>query len=243
MDHLTYHRLRKYIDMDEYLEDNAEEFEEITEHIMECGDCGRMYRRMLYACQIVDEFSSVEYEGYLAVEKRLWESYQLERLLANTKEQAMEQRILTWLKKKRSGVENSLKVFLAKAEDHEISGMIRNAAEQFSVLNRMQPLAYGAVRGREESVGQTTTENNVLASNILVTENQASKIILDGEGMQLVIRLEYKNSYDEKPPMGILISCDRSIEPMAKTGVYQNRAYVIEFSFLTAGEYMLYLED
>jgi hypothetical protein len=249
--------IREYIDMQEYSYDNADRFERISEHLMECEQCSAKYERMLYAGQIVDEFSIREYESYLSLEQALLERYQLDKLLIKVSGKSVEARIREWIKNKWGKMESSIKVYLKDEKYNKLSGMIHNnekwqtpslmlnKKDQLSLLNTLEPIPAFAMRGgtdeKKSSLEQIKQSMNL--SNLLVApDNNGTRLILDGNQMQLSLQLENKPSYQENPPMGILIGDKKEMEPLAQVAEYKDGVYQINFMNLQSGEYIFYLD-
>jgi hypothetical protein len=245
--HLTYENLREYIDMQEYSMDNADRFEQISEHIMECEKCSVMYERMLYASQLVDDFSVREYEGYLSLEQGLMERYQLEKLLISTVGKPVEDRIVAWIRKRLKGLESSIKVYLKDEKHNKFSGMVSNTMDRLSLLNTLEPLPAIAVRGEaptdEFSKGFTHSRQAINFSSVLVSpDNKETKLILDGNHMQLTVQLESMLSYQKNPPIGILIGSEKEFEPLMQVAELKEGLYFIIFTNLQSGEYTFFLD-
>ena len=245
MEHLTYEIIREYINIQEYSDDNADGFEQITEHLMDCEKCSAMYEKMLHASQIVDDFSIKEYESYLSLEQALLERYQMEKLLVEVSGRSMEERIMEWLTKRWKGMESCIKIYLKDERYNKLSGMIQNTMDQLSILNTLEPMPAIAVRGdgdvKEASTWNTGSSMNL--SSILVSpENKDTRLILDGNQMRLSVQLENKSSYQNKPPMGILIGDKKEMEPLVQVAEYKDGLYQISFVNLQSGEYVFYLD-
>ena len=248
MEHLTYESIREYLDMEEYSTENADKFERTCEHLMECEECSLMYERMLYVSQLVDEFSLQEYDGYLSIEERLMERYQIEKLLIKVSGKSIENRIKQWLAKKPIGMSSSVNVYLKDEKHNKLSGMIRNALDSLSILNTLTPTPAIAVRG-EASINNadmefTLKDNTKSLSSLLVSsESEETKLILDGNNMDLTLQLEEKPYYYKKPPIGILVGREKEIEPLIQVAELKNGSYYIKFANLQSGEYTFYLDD
>ncbi len=245
MEHLTYEVIREYIDMQEYSFDNADGFEQISEHLMECEKCSAMYERMLHASQMVDDFSIKEYESYLSLEQAILERYQLEKLLVKVSGRTMEDRLKEWLAKRLKEKASSIKIYLKDEKHNKLSGMIRNMVDQLSILNTLEPISAIAVRGDLDGDGSTTGQIRSamdLTSLLVSPESKETRLTLDGNRMQLSVQLEYKPSYQDKPPMGILIGDKKDMEPLVQVAEYKDGLYQISFVNLQSGEYAFYLD-
>ena len=238
MEHLSYEDIREYIDLEEYTVSTANMFEQISEHLMECKECARMYQRMLYTIQIVDDFSIEEYEAYLSLEQKLVERYQIEKLLYKTADKQLENRLKDWLGKKIKGIENSIKVFLKDESLNKLTGMIKNVKDNTSILDTLKPLSVVAVRGDNANSNQDLNLSTVLIS----ADNKETKLILDGNLMQLNIFLDLDKCPIEKPPMGVLLANNISTDPKLEFAKLDNGLYKITFSNMEAGQYTLYLD-
>lgn len=238
MEHLSYEDIREYIDLQEYTLSTADKFEQVSEHLMECMQCEKMYQRMLYAIQIVDDFSIKEYEAYLSMEQRLLERYQIEKLLYKTADKQLENRLKEWLGKKIKGIENSIKVYLKDESLNKLTGMIKNIKDKSSILNTLEPISLVAVRGDNVNPDQDMNLSTILTSAV----SKETKLILDGNLMQLNIFLDIDAYAIEKPPMGVLLANKISSEPKVEFAKLDNGLYRITFSNLEAGQYTLYLD-
>ncbi len=237
MEHLNYEMIREYIDMQEYSYDNADEFERISEHLMECDQCTAMYERMLYISQIVDNFSLQEYEGYLSLEQALLDRYQVEKLLVKVAGSSVEKRLIEWLSKRWKGIESSIKIHLKDEKYNKLSGMLQNTMNQRSLFNTLEPVPAMAVRG------DTKAKSSKNLSSLLVSpDSKDTRIILDGNQMQLLVQLEYQSSYQDKPPVGILIGASKELEPLIQPAEFKEGLYQISFMDLQPGEYNFYLD-
>jgi hypothetical protein len=245
LEHLTYEVIREYIDMQEYSYDNADGFEQISEHLMECEKCSAMYEKMLHASQIVDDFSIKEYESYLSLEQALLERYQMEKLLVKVSGRTMEERIMEWLTKRWKGMESSIKIYLKDERYNKLSGMVQNTVDQLSILKTLEPMPAIALRGDtdvKEVLSWNTRSSMNLSSMLVSPENKDTRLILDGNQMQLSVQLENKPSYQDKPPMGILIGDKKDMEPLVQVAEYKDGLYQISFVNLQSGEYVFYLD-
>jgi hypothetical protein len=246
VEHLTYEIIREYIDMEEYSFDNADGFEQISEHLMECEACSAMYERMLYASQLVDDFSIQEYESYLTLEQALLERYQLEKLLLNVSGKSLEDRIRGWIGKRMKEMESSIKIYLKAEKYNKLSGMIKDTVDRLSILNTLEPIPAIAMRGgadeNESPKGHIRPSTN-LSSLLVSSDNKDTRLILDGNQMQLSVHLEYKQSYQDKPPIGILIANKMDLEPLIQAAELMDGIYQISFMNLQQGEYVFYLDE
>lgn len=247
MGHLTYESIREYLDMQEYSIDNADQFEKICEHLMECEDCSLMYERMLYASQLVDEFSLQEYEGYLSLEQRLTERYQIEKILIHVTGKSIENRVKDWLAKKPIRLNSSIHVFLKDEKHNKLSGMIRNVMDGLSILNTLSPIPSIAVRGEvpmdDPAMRPLQKDIPMSLSGLLVSpESKETKLLLDGNHMELIVQLEGKPSYQKKPPIGILVGKEKEINPLIQVAELKDGLYYIKFTNLQSGEYTFYLD-
>ncbi len=74
-------------------------------------------------------------------------------------------------------------------------------------------------------------------------DNPDSKIILDGNAMSLMIQIEKKDSYKQKPPMAVLLPLNSKSVPYIQIAEEKNGFFYIEFCNMQAGEYTFYLDE
>lgn len=235
MEHISIELLNKYIAAREYEDENAELFENISEHIMGCDDCAERYRKILIVNQAVEEFTIEDYDCMVTHDERLIEEYQILKLIRGTENKELGARIRNWMRKVEEGIKNQIQLHLCDDKLNNVSGMIIKSMEKISLLAKMEPDLLVAVRGEGGVKKELST---VLVSN----SNPNNKISLDGSSMTVYVQIEDEGQYQDSP-IGILLPKNRGGTPVVKVAVTNKQIYSIEFSNLEPGEYMLYINE
>lgn len=236
MEHISLESLLDYIDIKEYNAESSELYEEISEHIMECDECASNYRSVLMAAQIAEDFNQKDIQTLFASEELLMEEYHIGTLFRSFNDDQLIKRLTTWLQERKTGIENSLKLYLCDEKHNKISGMIKNKVQEISALANMKAYSPIMVRGEDNSHREL--------SMILAAEDHAdSRITLNSNAGSLMVRLEGKEQYLVKPPMVVLLPLSDNGEPCVQIAKERNGVYCIELNNLQPGEYNLYLEE
>lgn len=235
MEHISIELLNKYIAAREYEDENAELFENISEHIMGCDDCAEKYRKILMVNQAVEEFTVEDYDCMVTHEERLIEEYQILKLIRGTENKELGLGIKNWMRKLEKGIKNQIQLHLCDDKLNNVSGMIIKSMEKISLLANMEPDMLVAARGEGGAKKELST---ILLSN----SNPNNKISLDGSSMSVYVQIEDKGQYKD-PPIGILLPKDKEGTPVVKAAEKNKQIYSIEFNDLEPGEYMFYINE